>query len=85
MNLDQEDVRRNAAMAVRTVLATKPDENGTEWALVHRTAGRNPMAPESRPFLFESWGCLFRLRDGLRAGQWYRTEAEARTAYDRKK
>ena len=72
----------NLPCSKRTDLASKPGRlPGMVHTLTHRTAGYQ-CAGSAMTWATEAWGRLFTCRDGANGGQWFKTEAEARAAFE---
>jgi hypothetical protein len=69
-------------LAQQTVLATAPGAFGSTWRLIHRMPGQWLAGSCTIP-VDEAWGSIVTLRSGTFSGQWYKTEAEARTHFER--
>lgn len=66
----------------RTLLATEYSPRlGRNVRLMHKTAGYEPAGSCAR-FTQELWGALYDL-DWSTAGQWFKTEAEARKYFNK--
>ena len=70
-------------MSVKTTHAEASGAFGAVYRLVHKTAGYECAGSCAR-YTDAAWGAIATsAMDGTMFGQWYKTEAEARTHFDR--